>query len=499
MVALVNKARSGRNINPLETAEITSDNNVQANSISTDLAPEEKSAAVSGSNGNRSAASAEYSPYDVIFSFMASLDKTELKGMDAFDEAVKIASNGKFSSAQEVVDKIVSDCASTNGDSDTFLREYCGITMSNDDTGAITGYDAGYTTSPKTAESVVPETGTRDTSFTENEFTVRGFTFRLEKDFSELTDDEKFIWQSLYTYWAESALNLIEESYGYSFEDDDITANEVTLKFINNASGGTLADTGWWDDDGDGTIDEMDMVINTAYYNSFAEDDQDGISPRHQSHLDRTFAHELTHAIMNAKINYRYELPMFITEGMAEITHGIDDVRRADLRRLAADSSLLEQSLNFGTDYHHVTGITAPDYSGGYIFLRYLAWQSAGLDSLGLEINNSTASTVVSGSRFADNITNSGTGATVYANDYDDTIFNSAANAVIYGGDGDDSITNNARDATLSGDAGDDFIDNRGLSSYVKAGAGNDSINNTGTNVTRRFNSQRRSRKYFRL
>ena len=196
------------------------------------------------STSNSAAPTGKYSPYDVIFSLMASLDKTELQGNEALDEAVQTASNGKFSSAQEVIDQLVSDCASTDGDSDTFLREYCGITMDNDDTGAITGYDVGYGEF-KTAESVVPETGTRDTSFTDNEFTVQNFTFRLEKDFSELTDDEKFIWQSLYSYWAEAALNLIEESYGYSFEDDDITTNSVTLKFINNAGGGTLADTGW--------------------------------------------------------------------------------------------------------------------------------------------------------------------------------------------------------------------------------------------------------------
>ena len=427
------------------------------------------------STSNSAAPTGKYSPYDVIFSLMASLDKTELQGNEALDEAVQTASNGKFSSAQEVIDQLVSDCASTDGDSDTFLREYCGITMDNDDTGAITGYDVGYGEF-KTAESVVPETGTRDTSFTDNEFTVQNFTFRLEKDFSELTDDEKFIWQSLYSYWAEAALNLIEESYGYSFEDDDITTNSVTLKFINNAGGGTLADTVWWDTDGDGTVDEMDMVINTAYYNNFAEEDQDGVSPNGQSHLDRTFAHELTHAIMNAKIKYRYELPMFITEGMAEITHGIDDVRARDLRRLAADSELLKKSLVLDSDYHTLAGITAPDYSGGYIFLRYLAWQSADLDSLGLEITNSTASTVVNGSRFNDTVTNSGNGATVNTYDGDDYVFNSASNAVVYAGAGSDTVQNNGRHSFADGGEGNDLIISRATGSTISGGYGDDTI-----------------------
>ena len=466
-----NKARSGRNINPLEIVDekISAEKNVQPNRISDDLAQEKKTSAISGSNGTRisnsAAASAGTSPYDVIFSFMASLDRTELKGIDALDEAVQNASSGKFSSAQEVIDQLISDCASTEGDSNTFLQDFCGIIIGNDDTGAITGYDTGYD-GVKTAESVVPETGTRDTSFTDNEFTIKGFTFKLEKDFSELNDDEKFIWQSLYTYWAESSLNLIEESYGYSFEDDDVTVNTVTMKFITTVGGGTLADTGWWDNDGDGTVDEMDMIINTAYYGNFAEDDQDGVSSSRQAHLDRTFAHEITHAIMNAKIKYRYELPMFVSEGMAEITHGIDDVRTNDIRKLAADSSLLEQSLALDPNYHTMAGITAPDYSGGYIFLRYLAWQCSDIDALGLELTNTKANTVVSGSRFADTITNSGTGSTVYANDFDDTVTNSAANAAIYAGNGND------------------IIDNRGTGSYLDAGNGNDSISNTGTNVT---------------
>ena len=466
---MTKNARRGRNVNPFETAESKNVEQIAQPEIINTLAQEKKTAAVSGSNGNRSSNSAEaaekYSPYDVIFSLMAALDKTELRGNDALDEAVQICSNGKFQSAQEVIDQLVSDCASTNGDSDTFLRNFCGIIIDNEDTGAITGYDAGYA-GIKTAESVVPENGTRDTSFTDNEFTIKNFTFRLEKDFSELTDDEKFIWQSLYSYWAEASLNLLEESYGYTFEDDDITVNSVTLRFIDNAAGGTLAETLYWDNDGDGTVDEMDMVINTGFYNSFADDDQDGVSPEHQSHLDRTFAHELTHAVMNAKIKYRYELPMFISEGMAEITHGIDDVRKRDLQRLAANSELLKQSLVLNPDYHTLSGITAPDYSGGYIFLRYLAWQSADLDSLGLEISNSTAETVVSGSRFSD------------------FIFNSGASAQIYGYDGDDTLTNNGRYATLSGGEGNDFIDNRATGSFLDAGEGDDSINNTGTNVT---------------
>ena len=129
---------------------------------------------------------------DVIKKFMASLDKTTLSGTAAVDEAIRACSN--FNSTQEVIDKVVSDCR-TVGNAKNFLLNYCGINLYNDDTGAITGWDAGGAI-VKDAEDIVPETGEL-VNFTGNSFTVEGLTITLgdNKNFSDLKDSQKFIWQ----------------------------------------------------------------------------------------------------------------------------------------------------------------------------------------------------------------------------------------------------------------------------------------------------------------
>ena len=90
-------------------------------------------------------------PVGIIKKFVATLTKTKKQGTDAVNEAFKAVGavsydtfKGKFSSAQSGL--------STKD----FLEQKCGIRVSNKDTGAITGSDAGGSTT-KTAESIVPE------------------------------------------------------------------------------------------------------------------------------------------------------------------------------------------------------------------------------------------------------------------------------------------------------------------------------------------------------
>ncbi|MBQ9480088.1 MAG: hypothetical protein IJU71_11120, partial [Selenomonadaceae bacterium] len=108
---------------------------------------------------------------EVIQAFMRSLDNTTLKGQAALNEAVRACSN--FNGIDDLINQFVADCRSA-ASGDAFLRDYCGIDLSNNDTGAISGYDAGGST-VKTAESIVPESGSMQT-FTGTSFTVKGLT-----------------------------------------------------------------------------------------------------------------------------------------------------------------------------------------------------------------------------------------------------------------------------------------------------------------------------------
>ena len=58
---------------------------------------------------------------DVIKKFMASLDKTNLNGTDALNEAIKACSDSKYTTIQAVIDQMISDCQKTNN-ADNFLK-----------------------------------------------------------------------------------------------------------------------------------------------------------------------------------------------------------------------------------------------------------------------------------------------------------------------------------------------------------------------------------------
>ena len=90
---------------------------------------------------------------DVLKSFVASLDKTNLSGTAAVDEAIRSCS--RFTSYIDLMNHFLND-RNNSASGDDFLKRYCGINLDNADTGAITGADAGGSV-VKTAESVVPE------------------------------------------------------------------------------------------------------------------------------------------------------------------------------------------------------------------------------------------------------------------------------------------------------------------------------------------------------
>ena len=169
---------------------------------------------------------------EIIKNFMASLDKSTLSGAAAFDEAIKACS--KFSSAEEVINKMLDDCKNAKS-ADDFLKTYCGINLDNVDCGAITGSDAGGST-VLTEENILPEVGNIDTTFTQNSFVVDGLTVKITNEdmssdinFSDLNDDQKFVWQWLYTFGIKGALKLISDSYGENFSFSDKSSATVKL------------------------------------------------------------------------------------------------------------------------------------------------------------------------------------------------------------------------------------------------------------------------------
>ncbi|MBR1730397.1 MAG: calcium-binding protein, partial [Selenomonadaceae bacterium] len=440
---------------------------------------------------------------EVIKKFMKSLDETTLSGTSALNEAIQACSGSKFSGIQDAINHMISDCSLASSAND-FLINKCGIDLSNTDTGAITGSDAGGS-STKTAESVVPESGNL-ISFTGDSFTVKGLTIQLANwyktssgsydytttSFNNLSSNEKYIWQSLYTWWAKESLNLIEQSYGNNFGfslNSSATSKTMYFGFYNQSSS-TLAVTPYWYYESDGETTDLGMRVNLNHYGNVSTSDPNGSSTNANSYLDRTLAHEFTHAVMAANIKYSYKLPQFIKEGMAELTHGIDDERTSLIRNLAANPSTLRNSLSLTNTG---TGNTNA-YAAGYMFLRYLAKQAS--DYGGDDINyiyNTNSTSLVSGSSGVDSIYNSGKYSTISADDGNDTINNQSSGdySSLNGGSGNDSINagSNSYRVTLNGGGGNDTLTGSNSTYYGDVFAfdnyyGKDVITNYSTNDT---------------
>ena len=297
---------------------------------------------------------------EVIKNFMYVLDNTESSSTTALNEAVKSVSN--FSSWSELTSTMINDCQAYNGDYDAFLRNECNIILDNTDTGAITGSDAGGA-STKTAESVVPESGSI-TYPSSNIFTIQGLTVNVP-ELSTLSDSQKFIVGALYTWWLDSSLTLINDSFGMNFQETGTTVNSIDITFYNQDDG-RMAVCSYSTTQ---KCTELYLKINMNYYNEIDTSNENGVgSSAALTYLDRTIAHEMTHAVMAANVDWFNNLPTVFKEGSAELVHGIDDKRYTNIKNLASNYSSLRSALS---------GSGTNTYAAGYMALRYLAKQAS--------------------------------------------------------------------------------------------------------------------------
>ena len=440
------------------------------------------------------------SPQEVIIKFMGALDTVRASGDNAgeraLNDAVNVASEEKYSTAQDMIDSMIADCRSyiaadpVNG-GNRFLLDKCGINFNNDDTGAITGWDAGGSVI-KTPHSIVPEEGSL-INYNYTSFDVDNYGLTVKLADSSTTTDTKHAWDCLYTWWIPESLKLIEESYNYNFADADAEVSTLTVIFTNED--GYLGATGWTPDG-----KSLTLLINSRYYYNFSETDYDGLSPKGQKELDRTVAHELTHAIMISKVYNFYDLPQFITEGTADLTHGTDDSRGYYMRDLAKDPDSFARYLNMspGTGDNY-------SYAAGFVFLRYLAKQSSKLANVsggsyeivdaedetlaeGLLVDNTTltVSNLFEGnaidlSKFDSTVTKLDAtmltkGINIFGDTSDNKIDGGSGDDEIFGGAGADSLNGGDGDDMLSGSSGDDQLNGGAGADTLYAGLGKDTL-----------------------
>ena len=429
---------------------------------------------------------------EVMKAFMKSLDETEKSGRAALDEAIKASSN--FGSYQEVVEKFAKDREAAGDNWHRFLVEKCGIILDNKDTGAISGSDAGGATS-KGAEDIIPCEG--DASYPSgSSFTVDGVTIYGIPDKDELSEDEQYIVQGLYSWWIRDALALIKESYGLSFTEENTTNARMKLRLYEEDDG-TLA---YVDPDSEDRkeFETRTLGVNLTNFQDMSSDDRHGTVTLEgqELFLDRTLVHELTHGVMATNVNYFRNLPLPIIEGAtAELIQGVDDERYDNIISYVKSMESFEKVCLYLMPELAGGDMELVPYAGGYIFMRYFLKQAADTtfdyDTYQKKVSvdeenfatNYWDKVKMLGSNGADTITNSGERVTIDAKSGANTINNYSDRVTIKAGSGDDTIKNEGSKVKITSGAGDDSIKNDGSNITLKTGAGNDSIINSGSNV----------------
>lgn len=355
---------------------------------------------------------------EIIKNIMHALDTNE-GGSSGLDKAIR--ENTSFSGTQDAINHFLA-ARDRYSSADAFLREACGIILDNEDTGALTGSDAGSGTT-KTASSVVPNYGAARDGDVYNvngtKFTFYGQNFPnifyYYRTGNQKTRERQLSWRQyaegsgLYKTASKMsydlvndimapALSLVEETYGLSLTEDGSKTNTIYIGFSNVggdfSTQNTLAKTGLryyyrYNSTSRRPTSLIRLVydVNAFYdpgknidYLRYSQGSRDGRWSKYSTmYLDRVTAHELTHAVMQANIDNFNDLPLWFVEGSAELTQGADDTRTRDIRAAAASSASLSRAIREASGTTSSAG-SEPDsaYYAGYMLLRYIAQQGAG-------------------------------------------------------------------------------------------------------------------------
>lgn len=373
------------------------------------------------------------SQLDIIKSFMASLANSNKSGYAALDEAVAFSSQGRFKNFNQLVEefkqKIIVAQLKDTAEVMEFLQENCGMLLDNADTGSIVGSDCGGT-EVRDKVSVVQEPEgasladlTYDSSRhisamyyptpyykTFSAYTNEGVTYYwLDSDLDALPVSREVCQQliaGVVKLWGPAAFKLVEEATGLSLTQEDCfsyrledgtAALEIALVYKPNEAMASMSSY-----NAVGTMRHR-LNINTYYYTKLMTDINGNPSTVNGLYMDRLLAHELTHAVCYGNINGMSDMPVFITEGLAELVHGIDDYRlgsllEVPLNNLTASSNTGVWASNQKEALDLIFDLENPrtkvnfnmSYCGGYELLRYYAKQVMDY-AIGLEDNPEAA------------------------------------------------------------------------------------------------------------
>ena len=313
-------------------------------------------------------------PVGIIKRFVEVLTTTSNTGETAVDDALKQFGINSYSAFKQTF----SDAYNNSGLSDQdFLEQVCGVRLNNEDTGAITGYDAGGSTT-KTSESIIPES-TIAQSLTDDEyesFTKGGLTFNVTyRSFGMLgfgSEVERLIVRGLYNWWVPEALDLIQESLGLNFTDGRASVNTINISFTyQDEAHNSLSEfypVGLTISNDLGRPATVDMTINIYLLRNLTSDnlsgtfsqsyseDQKALDYFEDKYFDRYVLNALTELALRANIDYFYDLPTDVQSGLKFIVGGYDDTAMANY---------------YSNAYYYLNG--NHDTAKAYTFMRWFA------------------------------------------------------------------------------------------------------------------------------
>ena len=428
-------------------------------------------------------------PVGIIKNFVETLMTTKKTGSAAVDEALKSVGAKNLSTLKSKFNSAL-DKASSAKD---FLEKNCGVRITNEDTGAITGSDAGGSTT-KTAESIVPETATAKslTSAEYKSFTKNGLKVNItydtdEDDDSSFKKKQRYIASTLYNWWIPESLDLINQSLGLNFTDDRANINTININ-IGGADEEYGVSTKFKYDMGLASSVNINISPDIVYditlndkNGQFAKNKNVGAfiqsdlydsesSAYFTNYLDRLILQVMAEVALKANVPYVQNMPTEIRTGLVEIVGGYDDA-----------SSYVYDFVEEDTD------------AIGYTLMRYLAKNySDGKPSDKIYIHNNDTETgntgadtfIVTANTKAATINTGGGNDTIQAFGGDGVVVNgtsagekitvtkssikgSGVIATVNGGRGKDTFVGSSGNDKLNGEAGDDLI---------KGGKGNDTL-----------------------